>query len=373
MPTRSRRLIAVPTPETVEDARSDDELMALVSAGSRDIFAVLVRRHWTRVRGLCTKLVGEVVAGEELAQEVWLDVWEARTEYREEGRFTAFLITLSRNRCNNWLRASRRRRRRHLEARRASVEVAASIDDAARTPDASEVLLKRERQHRMLSALARLEPAQREALVLRFHDLEAQNAWRVRIGSGVAMAAYGTVGTLALIDHQPKYAAFSYGFALIGGWGLMGLGMPDKAGALHDGFATSLARAKSPAERARVLFEVENAMQQQADAARNQRLWMRLPFGFGVAAATAFLVQSELDDGKTAVERNQDRALFSLTALYSGWALTSTFLPEPIERIVDLWKADPSQPKDDTASIPSLQLAIVPEPGGGVVGLLGTF
>jgi RNA polymerase sigma-70 factor (ECF subfamily) len=170
MTTRATRLIAIPAPQPAEDARGDDELMALAAAGSRESFAVLVRRHWARVRGLCTKLVGEVVAGEELAQDVWLDVWEARTEYREEGRFTAFLITLSRNRCNNWLRAGRRRRRRHVEAQQASVEVAATIEDAARTPDAVDVLLKKERQRRMLSALARLKPAQREALVLRFHE-----------------------------------------------------------------------------------------------------------------------------------------------------------------------------------------------------------
>jgi len=170
MSTRATRLIALRTPQGAEDARSDDELMALAAAGSRESFAVLVRRHFIRVRGLCIKLVGEVVAGEELAQEVWLDIWEARTEYREEGRFIAFSITLSRNRCNNWLRAGQRQRRRHLDAQRASLEVAATVEDAARTPDAAEVLLKKERERRMLSALARLEPAQREALVLRFHE-----------------------------------------------------------------------------------------------------------------------------------------------------------------------------------------------------------
>jgi len=40
---------------------------------------------------------------------------------------------------------------------------------------------------------------------------------------------------------------------------------------------------------------------------------------------------------------------------------------------VDLWKADPSHPFDQTASLPSLQLAVVPAPGGGTVGLFGSF
>lgn len=178
MTRRTLRLTAVSSVKPAEDGRTDDELMALAAAGSRESFALLVRRHWPAVRGLCAKLVGEVAAGEELAQEVWLDVWDARADYREEGRFKGFLITLSRNRCKNWLRARRRWLHRHLlhhpmEAQSSSRDLVSAVEAAALTPDAAEVLLREERQRRMLLALGKLKEAQREALVLRFHeDLE---------------------------------------------------------------------------------------------------------------------------------------------------------------------------------------------------------
>jgi hypothetical protein len=221
---------------------------------------------------------------------------------------------------------------------------------------------------------ANREQETRLALVLeQMADLEAQDVWRARIVSGVGMAAFGTVGTLALIDDQRRQAAFSYGFAALGGLGLIGLGMPDEAEALRDRFTLSIARAKTPAERAQVLFDVEKAMQEQADTARSRRFRLRFPFGIALGAATAYLVKSELDDDKTTAERNEDRALFALGALYVGTAFTATFFQDPVERMVNLWKADPSHFTDQTASLSPLQLAVAPAPGGGTIGLFGSF
>jgi hypothetical protein len=142
---------------------------------------------------------------------------------------------------------------------------------------------------------------------------------------------------------------------------------------LRDRYRTRIASAKTPAERGQVLFEVEKAMQEQADGAESVRVRLRWPIGLAMGATTAHLVQNEIQDDKTAAERYQNRMLFALGTLYLGAAFTSTFFQDPVERMADLWKADPSHSPDATASLPSLQVAIVPAPGGGSVGLLGSF
>jgi hypothetical protein len=221
---------------------------------------------------------------------------------------------------------------------------------------------------------ANREQEARLSLVLeQMANLESENVSRGRIISAAGLAVFGTVGTLALLDDLRTQAAVAYGFAAAGAVGLIGLGMPDEARALRDRFRTSIAGAKTPAERAQVLFEVEKATQEQADSAKRLRLRLRLPIGLAMGATTAFLVRGEIQDDKTAADRNQDRMLFALGTLYLGAAFTSTFFQDPVERLADLWKADPSHSTDPTASLPSLQLALVPAPGGGAVGLFGIF
>ena len=142
---------------------------------------------------------------------------------------------------------------------------------------------------------------------------------------------------------------------------------------MRDRYRTSIAGAKTPAERAQVLFEVEKAMQEQADSAESLRLHLRWPIGVAMGATTGLLVYNETQDDKTSAERYQTRMLWAFGTLFLGAAFTSTFFQDPVERMADLWNADPSHSTDATASLPSLQVAIVPAPGGGSVGLLGSF
>ena len=90
-------------------SRSDDELMLLSSRGLHAAFEALVQRHARRLLGFCTKHAGSKALGEDLAQEIWLAVWDHRTDYRPDGRFVVWLLTLARNRIRNIRRDSARR------------------------------------------------------------------------------------------------------------------------------------------------------------------------------------------------------------------------------------------------------------------------
>ncbi len=144
------------------DQGDDEQLMALAAGGAKVAFAVLVERYLPKVTKYCARFVGQLAAAEELAQEIFLEVWLRRTRYRSQGKFVVFLFTLARHRCLNRLRDDRRRHRRDLDVGSDGL-VAGSC-----SPDQLDVLLERERQRRVQAALLGLSTKLREAVLLRF-------------------------------------------------------------------------------------------------------------------------------------------------------------------------------------------------------------
>jgi RNA polymerase sigma-70 factor, ECF subfamily len=143
--------------------RSDDELMTLARAGHRDAFAALVGRHAARLAArlteFCVKMSGDRRAGEDVAQETWLQVWASRERYRPASRFEAFLFTIARNRCRNALRSTRRLTR---------VVINDVSEGPVTDPSSLDAMLERERDKRVHAAALELPPKLREAVLLRF-------------------------------------------------------------------------------------------------------------------------------------------------------------------------------------------------------------
>lgn len=150
-------------PEGLE-GREDDELVLLAAAGSRPAFAALARRHTARLVSFCIRLVGDAGAGEELAQEVWLEIWKHRQDYRP-GAFRAFLYTIARNRGRNHLRGRRRWSRVEPE-----VTTLGELERSATDGEHLERLLQAERERRLTVALGKLSVDYREAVLLRFSE-----------------------------------------------------------------------------------------------------------------------------------------------------------------------------------------------------------
>lgn len=154
--------LARPGAQRALPERTDDELLRLARAGRSDAFEMLVTRHMPRLAGFCIKMLGDRRAGEDVAQETWLQVWTHRASYRPQGRFEAFLYTIARNRCRNAARSMRRRRRFRADSGGHEHEPA---DDA---PSNLDSLLADERRHQVLDAMQRLPQKLREALILRY-------------------------------------------------------------------------------------------------------------------------------------------------------------------------------------------------------------
>ena len=136
----------------------DEQLMTLAAAGNKSAFAVLVTRYLPKVTQFCRKFVGERSAAQELAQEIFLEVWLRRDRYRSQGKFTVFLFVMARSRCLNRVRDEGRRSQREQ----------VSQEDVPGAPSQLDVLLEKERQRQVQQALLGLSVKLREAVLLRF-------------------------------------------------------------------------------------------------------------------------------------------------------------------------------------------------------------
>jgi RNA polymerase sigma-70 factor (ECF subfamily) len=152
----------VPPPRAASDfaGRSDDELMTLAATGMLPAFGEIVGRYERQVRSLCRKMLGNDAAGDDLAQDVFLEIWRTCARYDGRGQFRSFLFTTARNRCLN----ATRRRVATLPLETAA-EAHAAIGAA---PDQIEALLAEERRQRMDRLVERLPPKLREAIWLRY-------------------------------------------------------------------------------------------------------------------------------------------------------------------------------------------------------------
>jgi RNA polymerase sigma-70 factor (ECF subfamily) len=141
--------------------RDDDALMLLAGRGLTEAFAVLVRRHQRALRSFCARASGDVRAGDDLAQEVFVVVWRQRVEYQALGHFRSYLLTIAAGRCKNERRARQRR---------AEEPAPRELSAQQRTPSSAQLdsLVASERQRKLYELVAKLPAAQAQALRLRY-------------------------------------------------------------------------------------------------------------------------------------------------------------------------------------------------------------
>jgi len=147
-----------------------EDLMARIAEGDEDAFEILVNRHQTSVLNLIYRFIGDRTQAKDLAQEVFLRVWQAAGSYQPKAKFTTWIYRITANLCINELKSSRRRKLfqflRFGEDQENTIEEV--LVDASPSPE--DLLLSREQSRRISDALQSLPANQRMALVLRRYD-----------------------------------------------------------------------------------------------------------------------------------------------------------------------------------------------------------
>ena len=129
--------------------------MLAYRGGDAGAFETLYRRHRGGLYRFVLRALKQRAVAEELFQEVWIRVIEARSRYAPQARFTTWLYTIAHNLLvDHW-------RRKGLSLVQLDEEPAiAAADNPARQAEARESLA------RLMHALEALPAAQREAFLL---------------------------------------------------------------------------------------------------------------------------------------------------------------------------------------------------------------
>jgi len=152
-----------------QEAETDVALWRRLAHG-RDArsFRLLLRRHLKRVHGVAWRILLDEQAAEDVAQEVFLKLWQRPEMFDPaRGRLAAWLARTAANAAIDRLR---RDSRAHLAADPPALE---ALPDARPGPE--QALLAAERDRLLRAAMERLPPRQRQALALA-HDAGLGNA-----------------------------------------------------------------------------------------------------------------------------------------------------------------------------------------------------
>lgn len=137
---------------------------ALVSGvPGTDALALLARAyrdHRTAVHSVAMRLCGSSAA-DDITQEVFIKLWHQPERFNPaRGSLRPFLVTITHHMAVDHLRSRSARSRREVRSERRSGDEATEVDAQA---------LQQERKGRVVAAIERLPPKEREAIVIAFY------------------------------------------------------------------------------------------------------------------------------------------------------------------------------------------------------------
>jgi RNA polymerase sigma-70 factor (ECF subfamily) len=163
-----------------DETASSEDLMARIAKGDEDAFEILVTRHQNSVLNLIYRFIGDRAQSSDLAQEVFLRVWQGAKSYKPEAKFTTWIYRITANLCLNELKSARRRRWFPFHRSEEDNENAVEDTYSDGSPTAEDLLLAKERSRQISEALQGLPDNQRMALLLkRYDDLSYEEIARI--------------------------------------------------------------------------------------------------------------------------------------------------------------------------------------------------
>lgn len=146
---------------------ADAALMLRVREGDTNAFAELVDRYKQPVVNLIARMLHDPAEAEDIAQNVFVQVYRFADRYEASAKFTTWLFTIARNLCLNELRRRSRRPAESLEALAAEEEghIPVQVEDR-RSTSPPDQLLRAELERKVEEAISQLPENQRLALLL---------------------------------------------------------------------------------------------------------------------------------------------------------------------------------------------------------------
>lgn len=134
----------------------------------RDAFEALFRRHQDNVRLQIRQIVRDEAAAEDVAQEVFLKVWERAEQWRGEGSFRSWLMRIATNASLTHLRKKQRRREERLDQTLQESHEDWLVEES----DAPDVLVERDEERRMVRQIVADLPEEKREAIRLVYDAE---------------------------------------------------------------------------------------------------------------------------------------------------------------------------------------------------------
>jgi len=146
---------------------SDEQAMWRVQQhADEDAFAQLMRRWESPIRNLCVRMTGDLHKGQDLTQEAFVRVFEKRSQYQPDAKFSTWLWRIALNLCYDEQRRIKRRGETALE----NEEGEAIVEPVSETSGPADQAEAGERADMVRRALVRLPETYRTVLVLRHYE-----------------------------------------------------------------------------------------------------------------------------------------------------------------------------------------------------------
>lgn len=155
----------------------DDELVERARRGERAAFGELVRRHQRSALRVAAVISGSTEEADDIVQDAFVNVHRGLATYRASGSVRSWMLRAVANQAKNQVRTRVRRLRRDDRHTRLGLRSDDGVEETA---------VQQAEYRRLVDALARLRPADREILGCRFiADLsEAETAETLGIRPG---------------------------------------------------------------------------------------------------------------------------------------------------------------------------------------------
>ena len=150
--------------------RSDEELVALATAGDPDSFNQLVMRWERPIFALAYRVIGRDQDARDVCQETFLRAFRGIKSFKRQAKFSSWLYRIALNLCRDWIRRDRR------EAVLTTLEAETQPSPRAHTIESAEDRAVRLDLGRLMTqAMSSLSEAQRTTIVLKeYHGLTFQ-------------------------------------------------------------------------------------------------------------------------------------------------------------------------------------------------------
>lgn len=174
-----------------ETGDPDLEIVRSAKGGDREAYEELVRRHQRRAFNVAYRILGDYEEALDTTQEAFLQAYRALARFREESRFSHWLLTITVNLCRNRIKYWKRRAR----SRTYSIDAPIRCEDSDVQPDlpdpsptALEDLASRQGSEIIREEMMALDEEFRTVLVLR--ELQEMSYEEI---AGILGVAAGTV------------------------------------------------------------------------------------------------------------------------------------------------------------------------------------